>query len=88
MMRNIYGTDRFLRDAGAVTISACQKHGAKLLSMCLDGDPEDIRMVELTCPTTGAVYYERVPPDISDCLAALAWRWDVAPSQYDPQWEA
>ena len=53
----------------------------------LSGDPEDIRMAELTCPSTGEVYYERVPPTISDCREALSWRFRVQPEQYTPAWE-
>ena len=86
-LRNLYGTARFLKDAGATVISDSPSHGAKLLSLRLDGDPEDIRMAELTCPSTGEVYYERVPPTISNCDEALGWRFRLEPQQYKPVWE-
>ena len=86
-LRNLYGTARFLKDAGATVISDSPSHGAKLLSLRIDGDPEDIRMAELTCPSTGEVYYERVPPTISNCDEALGWRFRLEPQQYKPVWE-
>ena len=86
-LRNLYGNARFLKDAGARVISESPTHGAKLLSLRLDGDPEDIRMAELTCPSTGEVYYERVPPTISNCDEALGWRFRLEPQQYKPVWE-
>jgi hypothetical protein len=87
VMRNLYGTARFLVDAGASVISECPSHGAKLLSFRLEGDPEDIRMLELTCPSTGSVYHERVRPEINNCEDALASRIRIQPKQYTPVWE-
>jgi len=86
-MRNLYGNDRFMRDAGAQEIGVSKNHGARLLALRLDGDPVDIRMVELTCPSTGSKYLERVPPDCADVLQALSWRFRVKPSEYKPKWE-
>ena len=87
VMRNLYGTARFLKDAGAIVISEAPTHGAKLLSFRLEGDPEDIKMLELTCPSTGSVYHERVRPEINDCMEALVSRIHVKPSEYEPVWE-
>ena len=87
VMRNLYGTARFLKDAGAQVIGESKAHRAKLLSFRLEGDPEDIRMLELTCPSTGSVYHERVRPEINDCMEALASRIRLQPSQYQPEWE-
>ncbi len=84
VMRNLYGTERFLRDAGAEEISREDRHGARLLRLRLHGDPVDIRAVELTCPSTGNKYLERVPPDISDCMEALGWRFRVQAKEYQP----
>ena len=88
VMRNLYGTPRFLLDAGATVISEAPQHKAKLLSLRLEGDPEDIRVAQLTCPSTGEVYYERVPPTINDCIEALSWRFRVEPKQYQPEWQS
>jgi hypothetical protein len=87
-MRNLYGNDRFMVDAGAKEIDAAPKHGAALLALHLPGDPVEIRMMRLTCPSTGSVYFERVPPDVTTALEGLSWRFNVKPAEYFPQWEA
>ena len=87
VMRNLYGNERFMRDAGAKECSRSDKHGARLLAIQLPGDPVAIKMVELTCPSTGHKYMERVPPEIGDCIEALAWRFRVQPAQYRPMME-
>ena len=86
-MRNLYGNERFMRDAGGEEISRSDKHGCRLLRLHLPGDPVEIKMVELTCPSTGKVYYERVPPDIRDAVEALGWRFNIKPADYRPDWE-
>jgi len=84
VMRNLYGNDRFLIDAGAKELDASVNHGARLLSLRLPGDPVDIRMMELTCPSTGSKYFERVPPDTATAMDGLAWRFQVKPAEYEP----
>lgn len=86
-MRNIYGNDRFMIDAGAKEVSCEPKHGARLLALHLPGDPVEIRMMELTCPSTQHKYYERVPPDVKTAMEGLSWRFGVRPSQYQPDWQ-
>ena len=88
VMRNLYGNERFMRDAGAQEISRSEKHGCRLLRLHLPGDPVEIKMAELVCPSTGSVYYERVPPDVMDALEALSWRFGVKPKEYEPIWES
>jgi hypothetical protein len=88
VMRNLYGTDRFMIDAGAKEIDRCEKHGARLLAMQLSGDPVEIRMLELTCPSTGSKYFERVPPDVRSALEGLSWQINIKPSEYSPTWES
>ena len=88
VMRNLYGNDRFMVDAGAKEISHSKKHGATLLALQLPGDPVELRMMKLTCPSTGSVYFERVPPDVKTALEGLSWRFNVKPSEYQPDWQS
>jgi hypothetical protein len=87
VMRNLYGNDRFMIDAGAQELDRSPQHGARLLALRLPGDPVDIRMMELTCPSTGSKYFERVPPDVRSAMEGLSWRFQVKPAEYRPQWE-
>ncbi len=87
VMRNLYGNDRFMLEAGAKEVDRSDKHGARLLALQLPGDPVEIRMAELTCPSTGHKFFERVPPDCKSAIDALSWRFNVKPSEYRPQWE-
>jgi len=43
---------------------------------------EDIRLIKCVCPSTGREYYNRVPPDVPDCLSALTWRFSCTPEEY------
>ncbi len=88
IMRNLYGTDRFMIDAGAKEVDHCKEHGATLLALRIPGDPVEIRMMKLTCPSTGSIYFERVPPDVRSALAGLSWRFNIKPSEYQPDWQS
>ncbi|HEY7617500.1 MAG TPA: hypothetical protein VH744_11900, partial [Terriglobales bacterium] len=87
VMRNLYGTERFMRDAGAQEVDRADKHGARLLAIQLPGDPVEIRVMELTCPSTGNKYMERVPPDVRSAIEGLSWRFNVKPKGYNPEWQ-
>jgi len=87
VMRNLYGNDRFMIDAGANEVDHAVEHGATLLALQLPGDPVEIRMMRLTCPSTGSVYFERVPPDVRTALEGLSWRFNVKPAEYQPDWQ-
>jgi hypothetical protein len=84
VMRNLYGDASFMVDAGAKEIDHSKKHKATLLALQLPGDPVEIRMMRLTCPSTGSVYFERVPPDVKSAIEGLSWRFNVSPSEYKP----
>ena len=88
VMRNLYGNDRFMIDAGAKEVDHTPSHGAALLALHLPGDPVEIRMMRLTCPSTGSVYFERVPPDVRTAMEGLSWRFNVKPAEYQPIWES
>jgi hypothetical protein len=53
VMLHLYGLDGFMRNAGAQELDQSEKHGARLMRIHLEGDPEEIRAVEPTCPSTG-----------------------------------
>lgn len=86
---DIYGQGRFAVDAGAEVVDTTTEHGAELLSLPLPSDdPERVmKALRLTCPTTGNIYLERVPPDVSSALEALSWRFNLEPKQYNPKWQ-
>lgn len=84
-MRNIYGTARLMKAAGAYVLDTCEAYGARLLAMRLPYDPAEICMLELTDPSSGEVYHERVPPTIKTAREALAWRIRIKPSAYEPE---
>lgn len=88
-MMEIYGQGRFAQDAGAKVADVSKEHGAELMVLPLPADdPERIlKAMRLTCPTTGHVYFERVPPDVSTALEGLSWRFAVKPKDYKPSWE-
>ena len=89
VMMDLYGHGRFAQDAGARIISRSRKHGAELMALPLPADdPEKVlKAVRLTCPTTGNIYFERVPPDVTDALEALSWRFQIKPKEYQPKWQ-
>lgn len=75
----IYGIQKFFEDAGSTLID---HHGQyKLLQMDTGGgsDSEIRRMIALkmTCPSTGTVYINSVPGNISNVSQALDWMYDI-----------
>jgi hypothetical protein len=66
------GMDRFIIDAKAKEV---HKHYCGVLfSVDLPGDPEEVlKVVRVTCPSTGRIYFLRVPPQIKRADDAVAW---------------
>jgi hypothetical protein len=50
-------------------------------------DREDIYLVKVRCPSTGAFYVLRVPPDMKTVKEAVAWTFGVDEAQYYPEKE-
>lgn len=44
--------------------------------------PEDIMLLKVKCPSTGAYYVLRVPPTMKRCKEALAWTFDMPEKAY------
>ena len=73
----IYGFERFLLDAKAEVID--REAGYELIGLRL-GEPEPftiphnlVRALKMTCPSTGAVYVNAVPPRTQRVREALDW---------------
>jgi hypothetical protein len=78
------GMERFLGEAGA---SCIHRHEVgDLFSIDLPGDPEQVlRSVRVRDPSTGRVYFFRVPPSISRADDAVAWTCGFeSAAQYRP----
>ncbi|HXH06785.1 MAG TPA: hypothetical protein VNI83_09365, partial [Vicinamibacterales bacterium] len=74
-----FGQERLLASLDAERVS--QDDYGELYRLPLEGD-EPIVMVRLVCPSTGRVYFERVPPDMERPRQALAWQAQVTESEY------
>jgi len=48
---------------------------------------EPIYLVKVKCPSTGAFYTLRIPPDMKTVKEAVAWTFDVSADQYQPEIE-
>ena len=85
------GRGSFMRACGAKVLDSsvqpmhvgCTEMLNELLAIELPDDPEG-RMVALrvVCPSTAREYIIRVPPDQTTVLGALAWTFDMKPSEY------
>ena len=51
------------------------------------GIKEDIYLVKVRCPSTGAFYVLRVPPDMRTVKQAVAWTFGVDEAKYRPEKE-
>ena len=58
----------------------------RLLGVDVPGD-EPIRLVDVTCPSTGGEYMLRVPPGMTRCREAVAWTFGVPEAEYQPRLE-
>ena len=67
-----FGLDRFLSSVKAKILHQDQSGSRKLHRIDLAGD-EPIVAVQVKCPTTGQIYFLRVPPTITRCDTAVAW---------------
>ena len=77
------GMDRFIADAKAKEI---HKHDRGILfSVDLPGDPERVlRAVRVTDPSTGRMYFLRIPPQINNVQEAISWTFNMKPNEYNP----
>jgi hypothetical protein len=86
-----FGADRLMREAQATTLDADADQFGRprtLLRLPIQGD-EDIVMVALVNSTAEPDghhkdYLLRVPPTVRTCAEAVAWTFDLAPTEYLP----
>jgi hypothetical protein len=78
------GMERFISEAGAKCIH--QHEMGELFSIDLPDDPDRVlRSVRVTDPSTGRIYFLRVPPSIQRADDAVAWTFGFDPAkQYKP----
>jgi hypothetical protein len=69
-----YGIERFFLDANAKILD--DKAGYQLLSLPFDRWNE-MKALKMTCPSTGAVYVNAVPPTMNEVPAALDWMFNT-----------
>ena len=74
-MMTCYGLDRFFIDAKATVVD--DKAGYQLLELPLADRWQRIRALKMTCPSTGAVYINSVPPTLNEVPAALDWMFNT-----------
>lgn len=78
------GLDRFLTRAEAKIIDVDQDGKRRLYRIALRRD-EPIVAVRVQCPSTGQIYFLRVPPNIQTCRQAVAWTfWYDNQTQCEP----
>ena len=78
------GLDRFLVQARAKCRDADQGGTRRLYRINLPDD-EPIVAVRVQCPSTGQIYFLRVPPEIRTCREAVAWTFGFqSPDEYRP----
>jgi hypothetical protein len=80
----LYGFERFVRDAGAMCLHA--EGDRALYRVNLPGD-EPLVLVKVTCPSTARAYFLRVPPTITRCGDAVAWTFGMDAAAYAPRAE-
>lgn len=81
------GIGRFLNESNAHVLDQdTDGRGMprRLLAQRLWGWAEISVYVEVTCPSTGHVYYLRVPPETRSCAQAVAWTFGMDAAQYAP----
>ena len=78
------GMERFLHEAAASSIHHHEM--GELYSIDLPGDPEGVlRAVKVKDPSTGRIYFLRVPPSIGRADDAVAWTFGFETAkQYSP----
>ena len=72
LMMERYGQQRFICDAKAEVLD--KRGDDELIRIPLANDPEGALVaLKVQCPSSGAIYVLRVPPDQTKVSSALAW---------------
>jgi hypothetical protein len=79
-----YGLDRLLAATRSKCLDVDQEGRRALHRLRLSGD-EPIVAVKVRCPSTGQIYFLRVPPTMRTCRDAVAWTFGFEkPEEYQP----
>ncbi len=78
------GIERFVRESGAREVHPHEM--GRLFEIDLPGDPDRVlKAVQVECPSTGRLYFLRVPPAIDRADDAVAWTFGFdAAKRYAP----
>jgi hypothetical protein len=71
VMLDRFGMENFLSASGAVLVHSHER--GDLFSIETDDDEDYIKIVKVTCPSTGNRYFLRVPPHMERADDAVAW---------------
>ena len=77
-----YGYARFLSQVEHEVVD--REGEQELVKLRWHSKEEILALVKVKCPSTGAFYTLRVPPGMKTVKAAVAWTFDVKPSEYNP----
>jgi hypothetical protein len=86
LIQNI-GYDKIAQQLNAKTLDSWEDRGRgglyELVKVGGDVDVEPILLCKMSCPSTGAPYMIRVPPDITKAYDAITWiRHGIPPEQF------
>lgn len=81
-MMRVFGLERFFLEAKPEIVN--EEAGYQLLRLIFAGgwNATRIAVLKMTCPSTGAVYINAVPPNTENVRQALNWMFDV-PAGHD-----
>jgi hypothetical protein len=71
---SIYGIERFFLDAKPNIVETLGDYSLMDLKL---GQWENVKALKMTCPSTGAVYVQTVPPNVGTVSSALDWIFDT-----------
>ena len=81
-----FGYGRFLMDVEHEIIDQDRSH--ELARVNWNTDEEPLYLVKVKCPSTGAFYTLRVPPDVRTVRQAVAWTFGLSGHEYQPEEES
>lgn len=73
-MMQCYGIEKFFLDANPKILD--ERDGYQLVALPFNRW-DDMKALKMTCPSTGAVYVNSVPPNTSDVNAGLNWMFQM-----------
>jgi hypothetical protein len=83
LMIERYGMERLIQKTGAELVHSHEMGDlyAIFLPTSVHGD-DYMKIVKVTCPSTGHIYWLRIPPDIDTVPEAVSWTFDIPVKKY------